>query len=117
MYKQCYPEANAFLAINTLVNEINSKPNFMAFGLCNKKNELIGISTGYAIENKCFYFSGFYVKIKNTINTKNLIELSLAQVEELMFDKWECDTHNKNMQSMLEKYGAKLKSVRLVGEF
>lgn len=118
MHKECYGElSNPFLAIATLVEEVNTKQDFTAFGLFNDSNELIGISTGYAIENNCFYFSGFCVIIKNTINTKILVDNSLKTIHKNGYESWECDTHSKNMQSILvNKCGAKLKKVRLRGE-
>lgn len=101
-----HTDYSAFQALHYLVNKIAEK-EFMAFGLFNDKEELVGFSCGWIEEKKVFYFSGIYVIIKNTKWTKKLIDFSFEQVGKFC-DAWECDATNSNIASILEKYGAKV---------
>lgn len=116
MHKIIDPQTTDFGAANTLMFEINTKEDFIAVGLYADNNELIGFITGYCFTKKLFHFSGLYVKIKNNIGTKELLDYC----DKLVFDKgysaWQVDATNSNISSIMEKYGAKAKYTRYIKE-
>ena len=107
-------DTNTFGAINTLMNEINTKKDFSAVGLY-KGDTLIGFMSGYCFTKKQFHFSGIYVKIKNNSGLKTLIDFSLALVKSKGYSAWSSNASNSNISSIMRKYGAKAVSGKFLG--
>lgn len=104
-YKTLPVTQDAFNATANLVKDVLQQPNFTAWGLF-EGDKLVGFVTGYALSKKSFYFSGLYVIIRLNRNLKQLIEFCFREVAEKGFTTWEVDCTNKNITSMMEKYGA-----------
>lgn len=58
MFKAIDKDVNEFGAINTLINEINTKEDFIAVGLY-KEDKLVGFMSGYKFAKMCFIFPEF----------------------------------------------------------
>lgn len=117
MYKEVHTDISAFDATKLLMLQMTNAANFLAVGLYGKNEELFGFVTGYANETGGFYFSGIYTEVRNTEWTKKLIESSFDIVQNKGFKHWEADATNDHITSILNKYGAKTKFVRLKKEF
>lgn len=100
-----------FQIIFTLLTSVSQNPSFAAFGLFDD-DVLLGFSCGWGLSEEKFYFSGFYVTGKNNPNTRNLIEFSFAEIKARGFTNWELDATNENIASMMEKFGATVKSTK-----
>jgi hypothetical protein len=114
MYKAMDANINEFGAVNTTMYEINTGEDFTAIGLFDD-NKLVGFMKGYCFTKNLFHFSGIYVIIKNNKNTKLLIESTLELVEK-KYSSWSVNTTNRNISSIVEKYGAKVKHTQYVKE-
>jgi len=115
MYFNIDSTIDSFGATNTLMYEINSQKDFIAIGLY-EEDKLIGFVKGYCFAKKLFHFSGIYVKIKNNIRTKELIEYCFKLIENKGYSAWQVDATNSNISSIMEKYGAKAKYTRYIKE-
>lgn len=115
MYKSIQNSINDFQATNTLINMINTGTNFTAIGLYDEA-VLKGLVHGFENKPGCFYFTGLYIEGKNTEWTQKLIEYSFNLVEERGYTSWELDATNKNISSMMEKYGAVIKYTKYYKE-
>lgn len=115
MYKRIDPTINDFGAVNTVVYEINTQPDFTAIGLYDK-DKLVGFMKGYCFSKKLFHFSGIYVIIKNNKALKQLIEHCLDLVKQKGYSAWSVDTTNCNISSIVEKYGASPSYTRYIKE-
>lgn len=116
MYAIIDSSITEFGATNTLMYEVNTKEDFIAVGLYDNDNTLIGFVKGYCFSKKLFHFSGIYVKIKNNRQTKELIEYCFKLVEDKGYSAWQVDATNSNISSIMEKYGAKQQYVRYIKE-
>lgn len=115
MYKSIDNTINEFGAINTVMQEIISKPDPIVVGMYDK-DKLVGFVRGYCFSNKMFHFSGIYVTMKNNKNTKELIEYCFKLVKDKGYSAWSVDANNSNISSIMEKYGAVSKFTRYVKE-
>lgn len=115
MYKLIDPSVNNFGAMNILVHDINTKPNYFAIGLYDD-DKLVGFTTGYGMSKNVFYFSGIYVIIKNNEWVKKLIDYSFAFIKDKGYSAWQVDATNGNISSIMEKYGATAKYTRYYKE-
>lgn len=104
-----------FVAVNALIEDINRKKGFTAFGLF-EDNKLVGFMTGYYFTKKQFHFSGIYVKIKNTSKLKDLIDFSLSEIKKKGYSSWSSNATNDNIRSIMQKYGAKVCYTNFLGE-
>lgn len=116
MYKSIDAHINEYQSINTLVHFINNNKNFKAIGLYNK-DKLIGFSMGYELNPAQFLFTGIYVSVKNTTNTRKLIDFSFQFIRDLGYTGWQVDATNPNISKIMEKYGAKVAFTRYMKEF
>lgn len=116
MYKSIDPTINEFGAVNQLVQDINHQHDFIAVGLYDDQDSLVGYVTGHCFNKKMFHFSGIYVIIKNNKWTQQLIEHCFALVAEKGYSAWSVDATNGNISSIMEKYGATAKYTRYVKE-
>ena len=92
-------------ALYSLTHDLASnKHTFMAIGLY-QDDVLKGFTTGYALSEKTFYFSGIYSEVKNK-NVKILIDKSFEHIYSLGYTRWEADCNNDNIASILSRYGA-----------
>lgn len=114
MYKSLDPEYSEFQAVASLM-EMLKQPDFTCIGMFDSNNKLIGISLGYYFSKNKFYFSGFYVIMKNNKGIKKLIDFSFALIKEKGYTSWLVDSTNPNMSSIMEKYSAKVKHVQYEG--
>lgn len=108
-------EYNAFQAVNTLVNDINTTENFLAIGLFDE-DKLVGFTAGHKLRDGVFYFSGIYLSLKNSDWTQKIIDFSFAHIKELGYTAWELDATNDNISSIMRKYGATVKSTKFYKE-
>lgn len=108
MYKSIDSNINDFQATNTLLTLINTGKNFTAIGLY-EDNVLMGLVHGFEIVPGEFNFTGLYVTTKNNEWTQKLIEYAFILIEERGYTAWEVEATNKNISSIMEKYGAKIK--------
>lgn len=116
MYREIDESINYFQATNTLITLINGMTNFTAIGLFNANGLLIGFTSGYEINKKCFHFSGIYVMMKINKSLKSLIDFSFAFIKDKGYETWTVDATNTNIQSILcNKYNANEKFTRLLG--
>jgi len=111
MYSDINSEINEFQATNTLIHFINNGPQFVSIGLYDETT-LMGFVSGHALNEHSFIFTGIYLEIKDTKDTKNLIEYCFNYVEEKGFKFWEVDATNDNIASIVEKYGAEKQYTR-----
>lgn len=120
MYKDINADITPFGAANTLMHDILTREGFLAIGLFNDDNTLVGFSTGYSetnkFEKKLFYFSGIYVIMRNNRNLKKLIDFSFAKIKELGYTNWLVDATNPNILSILKKYSGEELYTRLEGK-
>lgn len=116
MYQSIDKHIAPYQAVNTLIHFINNATGFRALGLYDE-NVLVGFVTGNALSDKIFYFSGIYIIVQNTEWVKTLIEKSFADIQEMGYIGWEADATNKNISSILEKYGATTKYTRYRKDF
>lgn len=117
MCKHLPQPMNDYAAVKVLTDDIMKQKDFKAIGYY-EGNELKGFVTGYALNEKKFYFSGIYVIIKN-MNLKKLIDYSFERVELDGYESWEMDCTNKSISSIMEKYGAKpvyTRYAKIIGE-
>ncbi len=111
MYQSMNININAFQAISTLTHMINNHPEFVAIGLY-EDGVLLGFVFGYEGGVKVFHFAGIYTITKNNERVQKLIEFSFDWVENRGYMAWEADATNKNISSILEKYGAETMYIR-----
>lgn len=97
--------ADPFAATLLLVQDITQRTDFRAWGLF-EDSKLSGFVIGYAESKKSFYFSGLYVIIKLNKSLKQFIEHCFTDIAKDGYTSWEVDCTNKNITSMMEKYGA-----------
>lgn len=104
-YKTAVKPVDAIFATSSLLSDIQNQMDFKAWGLFDG-DKLAGFVIGYAISKKVFYFSVIYVINKLNRNLKQLIETCFQDIEKDEYTSWEVDCTNKNITSMMEKYGA-----------
>lgn len=111
MYKSIKGTINPFQAVNTLMSFIYSGKDFTALGVY-EGDRLVGFSCGHAISEETFLFTGIYLTTKGTELTSEFITYSLDFIKEKGYKSWEADATNKNISSILEKFGALAQFVR-----
>ena len=116
MYDSIDTNINEFQAVNTLVSLINSNQDFTAIGLFDE-TVLVGFVSGIALSTVLFKYTGIHVVTKNTEWTQKLIEESFDIIKEKGYLSWEAEATNKNICSVLEKYGATIKCTVYRKEF
>lgn len=113
--KMYHPEFNSVGATATLLALLKEE-DFIALGLYDEE-VLVGFTHGHKLKDTVFYFSGIYVEPKNRLKTKEIIDFSFAHIRHLGYTAWEVDTSNPNVSSIMEKYGAAIKSTKYYKEF
>lgn len=117
MYRAIDVGINDFQATNTLIHFINTtNGSFKAIGLYDS-DVLMGFTMGYELNPKYFLFTGIYLKVKNSENTRKLIDFSLDFVKELGYTGWQVDATNPNIMSIMEKYDCRVAFTRYTKEF
>ncbi len=113
MYKSIDSSITEFGAVNTFMHYMRQE-DFILIGLY-EKDTLVGITFGHKFRKKSFIFCGIYVIIKNNRHLKSLIDFSFATIKEKGYDTWLVDATNPNITSIMQKYNATIKHVRLEG--
>lgn len=111
MYQSINKNITALGAVNTLMAFINGGQDYLAIGLYDGP-VLLGFAQGNRIHETAFYWSGFYMSVKNTEWTEKLIDYCFDFIKERGYKSWELDATNPNIGSMMKKYGAKVKFTR-----